>query len=180
MLLENELIRLRAPEPEDLADFYRWENDATLWEAGNTLAPYSRYQLKRFIAGSNDIYENKQLRFTVEEIASRRAVGTVDIYDFVPHHNRASFGVLIDRDYQRKGYAGMALSMMCDYAFDFLHLHLLYCFASERNIPSIRMLERCGFVNRCVLKDWIRVGDGYENAILFSAEGASDGSLTSR
>ncbi|MDR3252226.1 MAG: GNAT family N-acetyltransferase [Tannerella sp.] len=169
MLLENELIRLRAPEPEDLADFYRWENDTSLWESGSALAPYSRYQLKQLIAGANDIYENKQLRFTVEETASHRAVGTVDIYDFTPHHNRASFGLLIDRAHQKKGYACMALNLMRDYAFEFLHLHQLYCFASERNIPSIRMLERCGFVSCGVLKDWLRTGNGYDNAILFSS-----------
>ena len=43
--LSDEQIRLRALEPEDLEVLYRWENDSSLWEVGNTLAPFSRYVL---------------------------------------------------------------------------------------------------------------------------------------
>ena len=52
MILENDGIRLRAIEPEDLELLYRWENDETNWKQGNTLVPYSRYILKKYIAGS--------------------------------------------------------------------------------------------------------------------------------
>ena len=41
--LENDTIRLRALEPEDLDLLYAWENDTSLWEFGSTLVPYSRY-----------------------------------------------------------------------------------------------------------------------------------------
>ena len=41
--LENETIRLRALEPEDLELLYRWENNPELWSLGNTMSPYSRY-----------------------------------------------------------------------------------------------------------------------------------------
>ena len=62
MLLSNDRVRLRALEPEDLELLYRWENDPELWEVGNTLAPYSRYILKEYIAGSDrSIYESRQL-----------------------------------------------------------------------------------------------------------------------
>ena len=68
MLLSNDRVRLRALEPEDLELLYRWENDPELWEVGNTLAPYSRYILKEYIAGSDrSIYESRQLRFMIEE-----------------------------------------------------------------------------------------------------------------
>jgi len=32
-LLENDMIRLRAPEPEDLEQFYQWENDNRVMDA---------------------------------------------------------------------------------------------------------------------------------------------------
>ena len=37
--LENEIIRLRALEPEDLEPLYRWENNPDLWSLGNTMSP---------------------------------------------------------------------------------------------------------------------------------------------
>ena len=49
-MLENDCIKLRAPEPEDLEVFYKWENDTTLWPLGSTLIPYSRYDLKQYLS----------------------------------------------------------------------------------------------------------------------------------
>ena len=40
-LLRDDLIQLRAIEPEDLDVLYRWENNADLWEVGDTLASAS-------------------------------------------------------------------------------------------------------------------------------------------
>ena len=63
MYLENENIRLRALEPEDLEILYKWENDTSIWQVGCTTEPYSRYILKEYIAYSDKtIYEKKQLR----------------------------------------------------------------------------------------------------------------------
>ena len=80
MLLSNDRVRLRALEPEDLELLYRWENDPELWEVGNTLAPYSRYILKEYIAGSDrSIYESRQLRFMIEDCDTGTSVGIVDL-----------------------------------------------------------------------------------------------------
>jgi len=98
MLLSNDRVRLRALEPEDLELLYRWENDPELWEVGNTLAPYSRYILKEYIAGSDrSIYESRQLRFMIEECDTGTSVGIVDLFDFEPHPNRAACGIMLDR-----------------------------------------------------------------------------------
>ncbi len=95
MLLSNDRVRLRALEPEDLDLLYRWENDPVLWEVGNTLAPYSRYLLKEYIAGSDrSIYESRQLRFMIEECDTGISVGIVDLFDFEPHPNRAACGII--------------------------------------------------------------------------------------
>jgi len=40
-------IILRALEPEDLELLYEWENDMANWLISNTLAPFSRFTLKR-------------------------------------------------------------------------------------------------------------------------------------
>lgn len=57
--LENETIRLRALEPEDLGLLYRWENNPELWSLGNTMSPYSRYILKEYIRESHrDIFDS--------------------------------------------------------------------------------------------------------------------------
>ena len=51
-ILNSENIYLRAIEPEDLDFLYKWENCVDVWEESNTLAPYSKFAIKRFIERS--------------------------------------------------------------------------------------------------------------------------------
>ena len=168
MLLENERIRLRAPEPEDLEAFYKWENDSSLWSLGGTVAPFSRYDLKQYILSSKDIYEAKQLRLMIEEKAGMNTVGAIDLYDFEPHHRRSSIGIMIDRPYQKQGIAGESLSLLCRYAFSFLKLHQLYAYIPVGNNPSRQLFKRCGFEERGLLSDWLQTDGGYEDVLIVS------------
>ncbi|MDR2681172.1 MAG: GNAT family N-acetyltransferase [Tannerella sp.] len=166
MLLEYKNIKLRAPEPEDLDILYRWENDTALWSFGCTLIPYSRYDLKQYLSSSKDLYESKQLRLVIEAAPAGEAVGTVDLYDFDPHHRRAAVGIMIDRDHQNKGLAGNALSLFCKYAFSFLKLHQLYAYIPVDNEPSKRLFARCGFKKAGILPDWQQTDEGYKDVLL--------------
>ena len=57
-MLQNETILLRAVEPEDLEVLYKWENDTSIWDVGNTRQPYSMYMLKQYIdQNDKNIYE---------------------------------------------------------------------------------------------------------------------------
>ena len=75
-ILETGAIRLRALEPEDIDVLYKWENDTRIWKMSNTVAPFSKYVLRRFVEDQKyDIYETKQLRMIIESRADGRAVG---------------------------------------------------------------------------------------------------------
>ena len=167
-MLENVRIRLRALEPEDLDVFYKWENDTTLWSWGCTISPYSRYELRQYILSTKDIYESKQLRFVIELKQEAKAIGMIDLYDFEPLHKRAAVGILINEDYQNKGFAGEALTLLSDYAFSFLKLHQLYAFIPLKNEPSKRLFIRSGYKERGLLHDWLQTVDGYEDVLIVS------------
>ena len=168
MFLENEIVKLRAPEPEDLDELYKWENDTELWYLGYTQVPYSRYDLKQYILSPKNLYESKQVRFMIVYKAEKKPVGTIDLYDFDPHNRRAAVGIIVDKNYQRKGFAAEALSLLCEYAFSFLNLHQLYAYIPTKNEPSKRLFEGCGFENKGLLSDWVQTVDGYEDVQLVS------------
>lgn len=166
-ILENEIIRLRALEPEDLDRIYHWENHAEWWSMGSTLVPYSRYVLREYIAESHrDIYDVKQLRLMIEQKATKDAVGMIDLYDFEPHHKRAGVGILLDPLHQGNGTASVALLLLVDYAFSFLKLHQLYVHVAENNEASRTLFSRCGFVTTGKLPDWQVTVDGYRDVLV--------------
>ena len=163
-LLENNSIRLRAPEPEDLEILYKWENDTTLWEYGASITPYSRFDLKQYIIDTkHDIYSDRQLRLMVVNKANGAIIGAIDLYDFDPFHRRAGVGILIDSNYREQGYGLMALNILEEYAFSFFNLRQLYAMVPEKNIGSRELFAKAEYIHTGNLNEWLSKGNSFEN-----------------
>jgi diamine N-acetyltransferase len=162
-------ISLRALEPEDLELLYEWENNISYWIVSNTVVPFSKYTLKRYLEESHkDIYEAGQVRLMIDHIPDSKTIGTIDVFDFDPFHKRAGVGILIaNEEYKRKGYATMALKCLIDYCFGTLMLRQLYCGILANNRESMELFKKSGFVQSGIKKDWIRTSDGYLDEYLF-------------
>ncbi|NDV47859.1 N-acetyltransferase [Paludibacter sp. 221] len=170
MFLENDKIRLRAVEPEDLELLYKWENNPAYWHAGEVRVPYSKYTLKQYILNaSQDIYESKQLRFMIEpkQQHDKLAIGTIDLFDLDVFNSRIGVGLLIDEPYRGNGFAGASLELVEEYVFGFLKLNQLYAHVAEDNNKSRNLFESRNFQSSGMLKNWIRSGEGYVNVILY-------------
>ncbi len=92
----------------------------------NTCTPYSKYILEKYIENSHlDIYQVRQLRLMIDIREKgnmpQRSIGTVDLFDFDPYHNRAGVGILIgEKSDRKKGFAFMALNKFLEYSFQTL------------------------------------------------------------
>ncbi len=163
-LLETDLIKLRALEPEDLEILYRWENDCDLWSFGNTLAPYSKFALREYISESRqDIFQTRQLRLMVALKETGAPIGTIDLYDFDPMNLRAGVGILLDADYRQKGFGLQVLELIKTYAFDFLLLKQLYAYVPANNGPSIKLFSRAGYEQTGQLKNWVKTRENFND-----------------
>jgi len=162
-LLRGSNIRLRAVEPSDVDFICTMENDPTAWHAGNTLVPYSRYQIEQYVlSAEHDLFAERQLRLMIETISPdspKKTVGAIDIYDFDPLHRRAGVGILIVKEERQKGYASEALRLLIQYTFDVLYLHQLHCVISVTNKESLTLFQNNGFVQSGIKRDW-RFEDG--------------------
>lgn len=162
-------IELRALEPEDLELLYEWENNDSYWVISNTITPYSRYILKKYLEDSHKtIYETGQLRLMIDYKPEKVTIGTIDIFDFDPFNKRAGLGILIaDENYRRKGLASMSLTCVIDYCFKTLQLHQLFCNILANNSESIELFKKHGFVVAGEKKDWIKTSERYLNEYMF-------------
>jgi diamine N-acetyltransferase len=162
-------ISLIALEPEDLELLYEWENNSSHWVVSNTITPFSKFTLKRYLKNSHkNIYETGQLRLMIVHNADGVKIGAIDVFDFDPFHKRAGVGILIaDEAYRRRGYASMSVSCLIDYCFKTLQLHQLYCNILATNNESIDLFKKLGFVQCGIKKDWIKTPDGYLDEYIF-------------
>ena len=166
--MENENIRLRAPEPEDLELIYRLENDSDSWEVGCTTVPYSRYILRQYIEQTvGDIYADRQARLMIERKDDGKVIGCADLVNYEPMHQRAEVGIMVAPEYRGNGVGIQALQLLCHYAFDFLCLHQLVAYVAADNEKSLRLFAHCGFTPSGILKDWLCGARGhYKDALL--------------
>jgi diamine N-acetyltransferase len=162
-------INLRALEPEDLELLYAWENNESYWVISNTVVPFSKYILKRYLEDSHkNIYETGQLRLMIDHIQDKKTVGTIDIFEFDPFHKRAGVGILIAyEEYRRKGLASMSLKCLTDYCFNTLQLHQLFCSILANNTESMDLFKKQGFVQSGIKRDWVKTADGYLDEYIF-------------
>ena len=160
-------INLRAIEPTDLAYLYQIENDELFWEVSNTQKPFSKYLLQQYLENAQqDIYEAKQLRLVIEE-KNGASVGLIDLFDFDPKHKRAGIGIVISQQFQGKGFANEAITLLVEYGFTHLDLHQLFANITEDNTKSISLFEKIGFKKIGVKKDWVFTNGKFKNEILY-------------
>jgi len=163
LLLQNELVHLRALEHEDVDLLYRWENSPEIWAVSNTLVPYSKHVLTKYIESSHhDLFESRQLRLIIEAKPAFNPIGAIDLFDYEPYHTRAGIGILIaEKSERKKGYAGAALDVLNDYCFQYLKMHQLYCNIAVDNHNSLKLFKSKGFIIAGIKKDWIRGVKGW-------------------
>ncbi len=166
--LKGDTIYLRALEPEDLEFIHTIENDETIWEISNTIAPYSKYVIKKYLEQAHkDIFEVKQLRLVISSYKDE-PLGMIDLFDFDFKNSRAGVGILVKEENDRgKGYGYEALKLLVNYSFTHLGLHQLYCNISEENEASMRLFKSHDFKKVGLKKEWIQVNGSYKNEYLF-------------
>lgn len=164
--MKGKNISLRVPEPADIDFIYNCENDTTVWHVSNTTTPYSRYDIEQYVLNSHhDIYAAKQLRLMIIlHDKTLEPIGAIDLFDFDPVHHRAGVGILLTMQERGKGYASEALALLCNYCFNTLNLHQLYCHISSDNEASIKLFTMAGFEITGTCKDWTLSGKNWHDA----------------
>ena len=152
------MIRLRKIEPSDLPFLYQWENDATSWADGANHNPLSQQDLRAYIESTTgDIYRDGQLRLII--IDDDKTVGCIDLFDFDPRNRRSAIGMYIAPEYRGHGVGQEAVKQLETYAFDFLHLRVLYAVIATNNISCSALYRSAGYQPSSLLPAWTLESD---------------------
>ena len=147
------MIRLRKIEPTDLPYLYQWENDAQMWADSDTHNPLSQSDLRDYIACSTgDIYRDGQLRLMIEEEGA--CMGCIDLFDFDPRNRKAAIGMYIAPYARGKGIGVQSVKLLEEYAFNFLHLRMLYAIIATTNIVCSNIYKKEGYEPSSILRAW--------------------------
>ena len=143
-MLESSLISLRTLEITDLDFLFSLENDKSIWSVSGTTEPFSLSQLANYIThATEDIAISEQFRFVIDW--NGKAVGCIDLYDYNFLKHNASVGIVILKQYRRKGFAKQSLTLLIKYAWEKLNLKQLHTEISSSNKESLALFHSGGF-----------------------------------
>lgn len=160
MMTDHKHLRLRALEPLDVDFMYELENDSTLWQYSDRIAPLSRNQLETYaITYDADPFRAGQLRLVMCDEQSK-PLALVDLYDIDSRAMHAYVGIVVAPSVRRRGVATSGLCLLADYCHRHLKLIHLAAKVAVDNVAASALFESCGYNVAGILPSWTMGEDG--------------------
>ncbi len=141
-IIKAERLVLRPMNKKDVPSLKEWMPDRsiyTYWGKGPSKAEKSPELLFE-----KEERPAKSFHLGVEEKISNKVIGDIWVY-LIEKDRMAKVAIRLAPDCQGKGYGTEALSAMTGFCFEHTELQRLWTEVDIRNIPSQKMLEKCGY-----------------------------------
>jgi RimJ/RimL family protein N-acetyltransferase len=161
-LFQGRLVRLKAVEPESMAEaFSRWSQDTEYWRlmAGEPAQPMAVKSTRAWL--EDELYQDPPafIMFAIHSLEDDRLIGEIGFEDDDLPAGETFLSVGIgEREYWGKGYGTDALMVILRYAFTELNLERVSLTVSEYNPRAIQSYRKAGFVEEGRLRGSERRG----------------------
>lgn len=147
-MIEGDLVRLRAIEPEDAARMKEWMNDRQVTRyLGSGLYPTSLAEERRWAEEAARGNSFADVRLAIETKAEGLHIGNCGLHQGSPEHRKARLGIVIgEKAYWGKGYGSDAVRCLLRLAFERMNLHRVELTVLDFNERARACYRKCGFV----------------------------------
>lgn len=147
--IETDRLELRPMTVSDIPALKEWLPDPaiyTYWGKGP-----SKAEKDPELLFEKEEKPTKSFHLGIEEKASGKVIGDIYVY-LIENDRMASVAIRLAPACQGKGYGKETLSAMTDFCFLNTELKRLWTEVDVRNIPSQRMLEKCGYTKEGLIR----------------------------
>jgi [ribosomal protein S5]-alanine N-acetyltransferase len=167
-LLETARLRLRPLQAGDAAAVFRLFADPEVVRYYDLEQMTVEAQAAELIARQARRFESGQaMRWGIAQHAGDTVIGTVG-YVLNAEHASAGLGYDLASPYWRRGIMSEALRVIINYGFKGLMLHRIQALVMPGNEPSIALLEKLGFTNEGLLRDYVFLKGRFHDMFCFS------------
>jgi RimJ/RimL family protein N-acetyltransferase len=157
---QGQRVRLRSYEPGDWEHSWIWDQESELERKdGNLSFPQSQERLKHWTQeGAVRKPESNSWGFLIEN-SEGQVVGWIGSHDYNPRVGHFGYGLVIAKEYRRKGYASEAILLLLRYFFQALRYQKVTIQVASFNQASIALHEQLGFqLEGCVRRAGLTKG----------------------
>ena len=147
--IDTPRLRLRPLRSTDVPALKEWMPDSsiyTYWGKGP-----SKTDKNPELLFKRPEKPTKSFHLGIEETASGRVIGELWVY-LIDRDRMACVSIRVAPSCQGRGYATEALGAMTRFCFEHTQLQRLWAEVDVRNIPSQKMLAKCGYQREGVIR----------------------------
>lgn len=159
---------LRPVRRDDKEPLYRWITNRELRILNAPYLPVGEGAHEKWfesvLAGRSDA-----VFFMIEEIESKQAIGSCQLFNINWIHRNAELQIRIGESaFHGKGYGSEAVRLLVDFGFKDLHLHRIYLHVFSSNTRAIKAYEKCGFAHEGVLREAAYIDGGFVDVVIMA------------
>lgn len=168
--IETERLILRRFEyTDDEAMLKYWIADEKIQSLYSEPVYTTKEAVKELLDKYISSYENDDYyRWAIIEKTTGECIGQIAYFLVDSKNQFAEIEYCIGSEFQCNGFATEATKAVIAYGFDKMNLHKVQICTKTINLPSKRVIEKCGFTYEGTLRDYFYLNGEYVGRLYFS------------
>lgn len=152
--IETERLFLRQVQLDDIQIYHQMRTDSQVMQYMDVPKPNSIEVTQQKINDEIESFTKKEsVYWTLILKSAKEFIGVGGFWRLIKPHYRAELGYQILPEFWRQGFAEEACRVIINFGFNHLKLHSIEANVNPANLPSIKLLEKLGFVREAYFKE---------------------------
>jgi ribosomal-protein-alanine N-acetyltransferase len=172
--LKSTKVMIRVPE---VADYEQWANLRIVsrdfltpwepvWPTNDLTRTAFRSRIRQYW---RDIDDDQAYPYFILDPAGTQLYGALTLSNVRRGvAQTATLGYWIGAPYARQGFMTAAVGLILNFAFQHLTLHRVEAACLPHNLPSIGLLQRCGFEREGYARGYLKIAGTWQDHLLFA------------
>jgi ribosomal-protein-alanine N-acetyltransferase len=166
--LETARLSIRIDTEESYIERFRISSDEELMAWTGSARPEDLETQKLKVAGGFNNYRTSMVFFHLIEKASSMVIGSIAFHNWYQMHGRSELGYgMTSEAHRNQGFMREALPEVLRFGFEAMDLNRIEAFISPENEPSMRLVERAGFMNEGLLRQHYFHNGKHDDSIVY-------------
>jgi ribosomal-protein-alanine N-acetyltransferase len=160
---------MREPKQKDIEGLFRVSKDHDVMKYYGLPPIRSRKPIIKELNWFTRIFRKGEgIRWIIALKESDEYIGDIGFHNYSKKHRRIEIGFKLAKEHWRRGIMYKSINKAIAYAFNKLRVNRIEALVEPQNVRSKKLLQKLGFTNEGILRQYEKESKGYVDLIIFS------------